>query len=167
MRLKIQIERILEISRITNKMSKFYGPALMTKNFERQMPLFLNEKNVSDLSKLFKNFNFPNKYSKSVADTKKFRRLKVINQQKTKTQDRLGELTDQADAKSFLEKNVSEVFKNALNNFWFKDADKFLRDKKSIHLKKDFMWDVNEPTVYDRMQKDVKMRSVSIKAKIK
>ena len=84
--------------------------------------------------------------------------MKVLNQQKTKTQDQLGELTTQTDVRSYLEKEPKEIFANALANFWFKDADKFLKAKKSTHMRKECLWDLNEPNVYQRMAKDILKR---------
>jgi hypothetical protein len=141
------------------KVSQFYKPALMTKNFTREMPLFLSEKNMDALSHLFNNLKFQNKYQKNIKEMKKFKRLKFINQQKTKTQDRLGELTEKEDIKSFLEKEPREIFANALRNFWFKDADSFIKAKKSLYVQKESLWDMNEPDVYERMEKDVVRRS--------
>lgn len=136
----------------------YYEPALMTKNFTRAMPMFLSETNLEILSHLFKNVRFPNKYQKSVAASKKFKKLKFVNQQKTKTQDKLGELSTKEDVKSYLKKEPKEIFANALANFWFKDADKFIQDKKSMYVKKESLWDLNEPTVYDRMKEDIQKR---------
>lgn len=36
------------------RLSRYYKPALMTKNFDREMPLFLSEKNLDNLAHLFK-----------------------------------------------------------------------------------------------------------------
>ena len=115
-----------------NKMSRFYKPALMTKNFTNEMPLFLSDKNLDNLAHLFKSIKYENKYQKSVSQARKFKRLKFINQQKTKTQDKLGELTTKNDIVSYLKKEPKDIFANALANFWFKDADKFIQQKKSM-----------------------------------
>ncbi|CAI2360050.1 unnamed protein product [Moneuplotes crassus] len=150
--------REVRFKRVSRRMNEFYKPALMTKNFEKQLPLFLSEKNMAYLSQLFKTSQHENKYVNNATKTKGFKRKKFINQQKTKTQDRLGELSTQDDIKSFLKKDPSEIFSNALANFWFKDADKFLKQRKSKHIRKESLWDIHEENVYQRMDKDIEKR---------
>ena len=147
------------------RISNFYKPALMTKNFTREMPMFLSEKNMASLNHMFKSMKFKNKYEENAKQSKRFKFLKNINQQKTKTQDRLGELTEAEDIKGFLEKEPKEIFANALRNFWFKDADTFIRKKKLVSLQKDSLWDRNEPDVYARMEVDRVKRSQRVKKK--
>lgn len=65
-------------------------------------------------------------------------KLKFANQQKTKTQDKLGELTTKNDIASYLKKEPKDIFANALANFWFKDADKFIQQKKSMYVQLEF-----------------------------
>lgn len=56
-----------------NNMRRLYKPALMTKNFTHEMPLFLSEKNLQNFTHLFTTSKFENKYQKSVAQAKKFK----------------------------------------------------------------------------------------------
>ncbi|CAI2387678.1 unnamed protein product [Moneuplotes crassus] len=151
--------REMRFRKMSNRLNNFYKPALMTKNFQRQMPLFLSEKNMTLLSHLFKTTKHENKYVDSITKTKGFMQKKMINKQKTKTQDQLGELSTQDDIKNFLDKEPSEIFANALENFWFKDADKFLRMKKSKHSRKKSLLNFNEEDVYQRMSKDIHRRN--------
>lgn len=148
----------VKYNRNKKRLSLFYQPALMTKNFNHQIPLFLSEKNMNQLSHLFKNMQFFNKYQKSIQEAKRFKKIKYMNQQKTKTLDKMGELDSKDDMKGFLAKDPGEIFSNALANFWFKDSDKFLQMKKSLYVKKQVMYDLTEPTVYERMQQDVEKR---------
>lgn len=146
-------QRMTNIKRF-KRLSKFYKPALMTKNFKHEMPMFLSEKNIESLAHLFKSMKFVNKYQKSINAAKKFKKLKLVNQQKTKTQDKWGNLENTEEVKSFLSKEPKEIFSNALDNFWFKDSDKFIRAKKAQYVKKKTLWDPNEPDVYQRMEED-------------
>ena len=64
-----------EISNIKNfiNMQRIYRPALMTKNFTHEMPLFLSEKNLENFTDLFKSMKYENKYQKSVIEARKFK----------------------------------------------------------------------------------------------
>ena len=115
-----------------NQMNNYYKPALKTQSLEREMPLFLNDKNLNNLAHLFTTTRFKNKYQDCRSEASKFKRIKFINQQKTQTQDRLGELTTKSDAENYLRKQPRQLFANIPANFWFKDADKFIQAKKSM-----------------------------------
>ena len=54
------------------------------------------------------------------------------NQQKTQTQDKLGELTTRIEAVDYLKKEPRHLNANIPADFWFKDADQFIQAKKSM-----------------------------------
>ena len=115
-----------------NYMRNYYKPALISQNTENEMPLFLSAQNLDNLVHLFKSMGFKNKYQSSMNKAKQFKRTKFINQQKTQTQDKLGELTTRIEAVDYLKKEPRHLNANIPANFWFKDADQFIQTKKSL-----------------------------------